>query len=160
MSAQNQSPAALGLSFLNTRVVFHRSALEDSEVSVHEHFMPFGEAPPLHLHHDEDEVFHVIDGVYRVRVGDKEVIARAGDTLVAPKGVPHNFRVESEGGGHCLVITNGAGFEAFVRELSGVAVREALPVPVAPTDAQQQAMVAAGARHGIEIVGPPMAAAA
>lgn len=164
MSASLQSPSAtrsssedFGLMLLNTRVEIRRSAAEGATpVSLQEHWMPFGESPPLHRHEAEDEVFHILEGVIRFRVGDTETVARAGDTLVSPKGVPHTFRVESPEGAHCLVMTPGADFESFVREVSRPALSRDLPVPAEPSPEAQKALAEAGLRHRIEILGPPL----
>ena len=49
--------------FLNTRVAIRISALDGADgISVLEHRASFGDSPPLHIHHDEDEIFHVLEG--------------------------------------------------------------------------------------------------
>jgi len=49
-----------------------------------------GRGPGLHRH-PYDEVFVVLEGTGRFRVGDEEIVATAGDILVGPAGVPHAF---------------------------------------------------------------------
>jgi mannose-6-phosphate isomerase-like protein (cupin superfamily) len=46
---------------------------------------------PLHVHHADDEAWHVVSGALRFRFGDGELIARAGSTVLVPAGVPHTF---------------------------------------------------------------------
>jgi mannose-6-phosphate isomerase-like protein (cupin superfamily) len=92
---------------------------------------PRGESPPLHIHHDEDEVFHILEGELRFRVGDDELRAGPGETLLAPKRVPHTHRVESECGGWLVTTTRG-DFERFVRSFSRPAERDELPEPAGP----------------------------
>jgi mannose-6-phosphate isomerase-like protein (cupin superfamily) len=46
---------------------------------------------PLHVHHADDEAWHVVSGALRFRFGDRELIARAGSTVLVPAGVPHTF---------------------------------------------------------------------
>ena len=58
-------------------------------ISILEHLVPYGFSPPLHLHRTEDEVFHVLEGEFRVRVQDQEHRLDAGDVLLAPKGASH-----------------------------------------------------------------------
>ncbi|WP_369060931.1 cupin domain-containing protein [Caulobacter sp. 73W] len=146
-----------GLWFLNTRVAIHRASSDSADgLSVMEHWMPHGEAPPLHMHHSEDEVFHVLEGMVRFRVGDVERLAGAGETLVAPKGVPHGFVVESPGGARCLVMTPGPDFEGLIRAMGRPAEAAALPEPAEPTPAQQQALAAAALDRRIKILGPPI----
>ena len=79
--------------FLNTYVTIRVSAQDGSDgISVLEHRASQGDSPPLHIHHDEDEIFHVLEGEVRYRVGDQERLARAGETLLTPKGIPHTSR--------------------------------------------------------------------
>jgi mannose-6-phosphate isomerase-like protein (cupin superfamily) len=49
------------------------------------------EVAPLHVHHTDDEAWHVISGALRFRFENRELIARAGSTVLVPAGVPHTF---------------------------------------------------------------------
>jgi uncharacterized protein YjlB len=113
----------------------------------------------LHRHFNEDEIFYILDGAVRFRVGDEEKVGRRGDTLVAPKGVPHTFRVESPDGARFLVMAPGPDFEGLVREMARPALSDVLPPSTAPTPEEQEILADAALRHGIEILGPPMGAA-
>jgi mannose-6-phosphate isomerase-like protein (cupin superfamily) len=53
----------------------------------------------------EDEVFHVLEAELRLRIGESDLRVGAGETALAPKGVPHTYRVESADGARWLVIT-------------------------------------------------------
>ena len=150
--------ATRDLWFGNTRVAIRVSAAEgEDEICVIEHWMPEGEAPPLHIHHSEDEIFHVIEGRMRIRIAGREVIAGPGDTILAPRGIPHGFRVESPAGARCLTVTCGRDFETMVREVGRPARMAGLPPfqPVGPAGAAQ--LIAACARHAIEVIGAPIA---
>jgi quercetin dioxygenase-like cupin family protein len=126
-------------------------------ISVAEALAPHGDSPPLHVHQTEDELFHVLEGELRIRAGDTDVTLGAGETILAPKGVPHTYRVESLEGARWLVITTGGDFERFVRMISRPAERSELPPAQGPpTPAQAEALAAAAAAHGIELVGPPL----
>jgi mannose-6-phosphate isomerase-like protein (cupin superfamily) len=46
---------------------------------------------PLHVHHDEDEAWYVLEGRLRFRIGDSEVEAETGTAVFGPKGIPHTF---------------------------------------------------------------------
>jgi mannose-6-phosphate isomerase-like protein (cupin superfamily) len=46
---------------------------------------------PLHLHHNDDEAWYVLEGVLFVRVGDKDVEAVAGSAVFVPRGIPHTY---------------------------------------------------------------------
>ena len=143
--------------FLNTRVVIRRASSEAGDgVCIQEHWMPYGDAPPMHVHEREDEIFHLLEGVVRFRVGEQERIVRAGETVVGPKGVPHGFVVESAAGARCLVMTRGGDFEGFVRQMGRAAAGPGLPAAAAPTPQLQAALGEAAAGHRIALVGPPM----
>jgi mannose-6-phosphate isomerase-like protein (cupin superfamily) len=49
------------------------------------------EVAPLHVHHEDDEAWHVISGALRFRFVDRELIAEAGSTVLVPAGVAHTF---------------------------------------------------------------------
>ena len=144
--------------FQNSLVTIRVSTADGEDgISILEHLVPHGFSPPLHLHRTEDEVFHVLEGEFRVRVRDQEHRLCAGDSLLAPKGVPHTYRVESAQGGRCLAITTRGDFERFVCAVSRPAERPELPPEAASSSAEVlQALRATAAQHAIELVGPPL----
>jgi mannose-6-phosphate isomerase-like protein (cupin superfamily) len=46
---------------------------------------------PMHLHHNDDEAWYVLEGALCVRVGDKDVEASAGSAIFVPRGTPHTY---------------------------------------------------------------------
>lgn len=97
--AMTAAPAAEQLWFLDTLVTIHVAHTADGDgMSVIESYAPYGDSPPLHVHHTEDEVFHVLDGELLLKVGGDEIAAPAGTIMLAPKGVPHTFKVVSSQG--------------------------------------------------------------
>jgi quercetin dioxygenase-like cupin family protein len=144
--------------FLDTHVVVrvsHRQGRD--QISVLEHRAPPGHSPPLHIHHTEDEMFHVLAGDFRFLLGGQEHRLGPGAFLLAPKGVPHHFKVESAQGGRWLTVTAHSHFEEFVRTVSRPAPSAELPPPhppPSPETAAQLAAVAAG--YHIELIGPPL----
>jgi quercetin dioxygenase-like cupin family protein len=144
--------------FLNTYVIVRIRHTDGADgLSVLEHHVPQGDAPPLHVHQNEDEVFHVLEGELRVLTGGKELRAPAGACFLAPKGVPHTYRAESPGGTRYLTIMRGGDFEGLVRAFSRPAEWKGLPdASGPPTDEQAEALAQACLRHGIELVGPPL----
>lgn len=129
-------------------------------IAVIEHKLPFGYAPPLHIHTTQDEVFHILRGRLRFEVGNESFVAQAGDILIAPQGVPHRFVVESPDGAHGLTITRGSDFERFVRESSTPVMIDFLQALPQPTAHDITVMAEAAARNGLEILGPPLEAQA
>jgi quercetin dioxygenase-like cupin family protein len=125
-------------------------------ISVLEHAVSHGDSPPLHRQ-TEDEIFHLLEGRLRVRAGDADIRIGAGETILAPKGVAHTYRVESPEGARFLVITRNGDFERFVRALGRPAERPGLPAQSGPpTTEQTDALAAAAREHGIELLGPPL----
>jgi mannose-6-phosphate isomerase-like protein (cupin superfamily) len=47
----------------------------------------------LHIHHSDDEAWHVLEGSLRFRFAGGEVDAPAGTTVFVPAGVAHTYRV-------------------------------------------------------------------
>ena len=76
-----------------------------------------GDSPPYHVHTTEDEIFHVVDGELVLLLEGRTARLAAGETLLAPKGVPHTYRVVSEEA-RWLAITARGDFERFVCEAS------------------------------------------
>lgn len=144
--------------FLDTLVEVRVAASAGSDgISVLEHRARQGDSPPLHVHRTEDEIFHVLEGEFRFLVSGEEHRLRAGETLLAAKGLPHTYRVDSVEGGRWLTVTRGGDFERLVRSFSRPAERPELPPPSGPpTPEQLEALMAACRECGIEIVGPPL----
>jgi mannose-6-phosphate isomerase-like protein (cupin superfamily) len=51
-----------------------------------------GEAPPLHVHHDTEQVFYVLEGAGLLQIGDSERCAvAAGNVVRIPPGTHHRI---------------------------------------------------------------------
>jgi mannose-6-phosphate isomerase-like protein (cupin superfamily) len=46
---------------------------------------------PLHVHHEDDEAWYVLDGRLVVRVGDDDVDVPAGGAVIVPRGTAHTY---------------------------------------------------------------------
>lgn len=55
----------------------------------HSNLLPGG--PPLHLHYNQEEWFYVIEGEVLIQVGEQRFQLKPGDSLFAPRKVPHAF---------------------------------------------------------------------
>jgi mannose-6-phosphate isomerase-like protein (cupin superfamily) len=62
------------------------------------------DGPPLHVHHEGEEAWHILEGVLRFTLGDRQVDAVAGTTVFVPRGVAHTFRNPGPGGSRYLII--------------------------------------------------------
>lgn len=103
--------------------------------------------PPLHVH-SEDEELRVLDGRLTIFAGTRRVELEAGESWVAPAGVPHTYRAESR---RVRVLASTAvrspgSYEDFLR-----AVAE--PSALGPED--EANLTVLGAAIGIEVLGQP-----
>ncbi|MFJ3585133.1 cupin domain-containing protein [Streptomyces sp. NPDC090127] len=95
-----------------------------------EAMVPPGGGPPLHIHHDSDEAFYLIEGELEISNEKRGEIVGAGAFVFVPKGKTHAFRNVSDKPCKMLIIFTPAGFEHFFSEL-GVAAEEGMPAPEA-----------------------------
>ena len=119
-----------------------------------------GAAPPLHIHHDADETWYVIDGRLTVFVGDERIEAGPGDFVFGPMGVPHAFLVTSERAETLITFSPagtkgrmGYGVDGFFRETAVAATPG--QAPPAPTEPDPEEFARLMMQYGIETVGPP-----
>ena len=117
---------------------------------------PDGYGSVLHVHHQEDEGFYILEGEMTFYVGDRTIKARPGSYLFGPKDVPHAFTVDS-GPARLLFFFTPAGWEGLIGETGEPA--RALTVPPQPDEepdeAEMEQMAAIAARYGVEVLGPP-----
>jgi len=75
--------------------------------------------PARHLHHHQDEWFHVTEGEYIVEIGEERYRLGPGDSAFGPRGVPHGWINVSEGPGRITFVVAPAGhLEAFFLEIT------------------------------------------
>jgi quercetin dioxygenase-like cupin family protein len=113
---------------------------------------PRGSGPPLHVHHDEDEAFYVLEGQVTVFVDDERIDLDAGDYLFGPRGVPHAYVIRSERARMLVTISPSGSEQLFVS--LGVPVTSAEP-PTDPVLPPMPELARLFAGHGVEILGPP-----
>ena len=101
-----------------------------------------GDMSPLHIHHTHDEGFLLLDGELSLFLPDREIALRPSEFVLAPRGIPHAYRV-GDTPARWLVLSTPAGFEQFVEDVA--ALDELTPEALAKT----------AAAHGIEFLGAP-----
>lgn len=107
-----------------------------------------GEGPPLHRHPWMTwEV--VVEGRIRALVGDETFELEAGDMLFTPPDVPHTFMAIGDAEARTVGMNWPGGFHALMAELT--------PLFAAGGPPDFAAVADAAARHGAEILGPPLA---
>lgn len=118
----------------------------DGDLYVIEHTDQEKGGPPRHVHHAQDEWFYVLEGRYRIVVGEETFDLGPGDAVLAPREVPHVWAHVSEGQGRLIIAFQPAGqMEAF---LGALAEMGGAPTP--------QAMAPLFAAHGMTMLGPPL----
>ena len=102
-----------------------RSEETDGAYSIVENTVGPQEGPPPHIHYNEDELFYVLEGEFAMTCGDQNLIAKKGDLVICPRGIPHSFRnIGTQDAKFWITCTPG-GFEGFFEEVS----REASEMP-------------------------------
>ena len=103
--------------------------------------------PPRHFHYEQDEWFYAIDGEFAFEVGDEKFLLKPGDSLFAPRMVPHVWAYTGDKPGTILLALQPAlTFEEFFMKTCSTTQ------PPLPTEAE-----ALFAAHGMKVVGPPLA---
>lgn len=73
---------------------------------------------PPHVHANEEETFHVLEGNVTFQVGEESLVASPGTTVHLPRGVPHRFAAEGTAPARMLLVLSPAGLERMFQELS------------------------------------------
>lgn len=145
-------PEGESLWFLGTLMTIKASRAETAgQFSLIEQVLPLGFAPPLHVHHAEDEAFYVLEGALTFFCGGQIMSAPSGAFVYLPKDIPHSFRVD-QAPARLLQWTVPAGFEQFHVEVGEPAPRLTLP-PAGPLVVDK--LLALAPNYQVEILGPP-----
>lgn len=105
--------------------------------------------PYLHIHHEQDEWFYILAGEFLVRVGDETFTAKAGDSVFAPRMVPHAFakvNAENEEARMMIVYQPAGKMESYFKAWS-----EGIFKTMSPEEQKKYKL-----DHGIEQVGPAL----
>jgi mannose-6-phosphate isomerase-like protein (cupin superfamily) len=109
----------------------------------HSNLLPGG--PPLHFHNSQEEWFYIMEGEVLIQVGEKRLQLKAGDSVLAPRKVPHAFTAIGAKPAKMLVAYTPAGkMEQFFRDFAHGQV-----------DLMDAALMR---RYDLELVGPPIKA--
>ncbi len=115
--------------------------------------VPPGGGPPPHIHHREDESFHILEGTLTIQVGGNTITASAGDFAFLPRGIVHSFKNTGDGCAKALVLTTPAGLENYFAEVfEPAADRTAAPPP--PSKEMMARAMAAAPRYGLVLLPP------
>jgi quercetin dioxygenase-like cupin family protein len=100
--------------------------------------------PAKHLHFDQGEWFYALEGEFLLEVGSEQFKMKPGDSILAPRKIPHVWAYAGGERGRMLIAFLPAGkMEAFFREVTKA---NAMP----PQDPELWRS------HGMELLGPPL----
>ena len=103
--------------------------------------------PPLHVHHTREETIHVLNGRFKVRIGQETFELDQGGFAYLPSKVPHAFLNLTDAPAAIIVVYTPGGGHHFYEEL-GPATRNGTP---------DRAVVAAiFEKHDMSLLGPPL----
>lgn len=104
--------------------------------------------PPLHIHHHQHETLYFLKGSYKVQLGDDVFRCEAGGFVHIPMGTRHAFLNVGAEPGECMVSFSPGGTDRFFQEFA--------PVVRSDTPLDPAALAPIFAKHGWELVGPPL----
>ncbi len=112
--------------------------------------MEQGKVTPLHTHPDSDETFYLLEGEILVHLDGVEHTVGVGSVMVAPRGVPHAFKVVSPTARMLSLATPGCCEQFYLDASRPLADGESAG------DVDFAKVHASAAKNpGIEILGPP-----
>jgi len=118
----------------------------NGELFLFEHANMSKGGPPRHLHFEQDEWFYALKGEFAFEIGDEQFTLRPGDSLFAPRLIPHVWAYTGNEPGTLLLAVQPAGsLEQFFRS--------SCEMTRLPTPDEAEQMFAA---HGMQVVGPPL----
>ncbi|HEX9958764.1 MAG TPA: cupin domain-containing protein [Fibrella sp.] len=100
---------------------------------------------PLHVHPNQDEIFHVQEGNYAFLVGEDRFDLQPGDSIFLPRKVPHAWTQVSEKGRMTVILQPAGKLEEFFVTMAGLTK---VPSP--------EEMARIFADHDMQVVGPPL----
>lgn len=89
------------------------SAATQGAITTHEGVLAPGDRIPMHEHDEADQLLYVVEGEVEVTVGPRTCVARTGDLVSKPHGIPHGFANVGSEPAKVLEITAGDSFERF-----------------------------------------------
>jgi quercetin dioxygenase-like cupin family protein len=97
---------------------------------------PEGHVPGAHVHPEQEERFHVLEGMMRFRRGLKRIVAGPGETVVVPAGSVHRFANAGDGPARARVeVVPALNMEQLLETtvefaLEGNVTRKGMPKPL------------------------------
>lgn len=134
-------------------IVKARAHETDGRLAAVEFRVPAGFGSPLHIHHHDDEMFLVLDGDVRFRLGAEVIETQVGSLVYGPREVEHSFTADTDA--RLLLLFAPAGTEEFFRA-AGKPARWVGPPPPGEQFLDRQSLAKMGSSYGQDFVGPPL----
>jgi mannose-6-phosphate isomerase-like protein (cupin superfamily) len=104
-------PHSLGFSTLEFKITSSDTG-GNLFIIEHKNLMP-NTGPALHLHISQEEWFYVMEGEVVFQVGDERVYLRSGESVLAPRRVPHTFSAVGSPARLLIAFTPAGKMEQF-----------------------------------------------
>ncbi len=142
LSGKDQFDEHRGLGI--SQIDFKMSAQSNNELLIIENTFHAKGGPARHLHHEQDEWFYASEGDFIIEIGGERFEIHQGDSILAPRAIPHVWAYVGDTIGRMLIVFTPAGqMEAFFK-----IVTQANAMP--PQDPELWRS------HGMELLGPPL----
>ena len=132
---------------LPTHVLKTDSAATRGAYSLYEEtFPPGAPGPAVHIHHEQEEAFYVLEGELTLLLGDQLLTARAGTFVLVPAGWRHGFANRSKEVVRVANIHSPRGFERVFEKMGELST----------PGSDVRSFMEFSDKHGVEIVGRPI----
>jgi mannose-6-phosphate isomerase-like protein (cupin superfamily) len=109
----------------------------------------------LHMHANEDESMHLLEGELEVTIGDKTFPLASGESYFAPRNIPHRLRNRSQTPARSLLLTTPGGFDASISQAGLRLIDGIMPPHELPTPDKMEKLLKLAEEFGIKIIAPP-----
>lgn len=104
-----------------------------------------GRGTPYHVHPNQDEIFYVLEGSYRFKVGNEVHDLSAGESIFLPRAIPHAWTQVAEKGKMLVVLQPAGKLENFFVTMAALS-----------SEPDQETIKKIFAENEMEVVGPPL----
>jgi quercetin dioxygenase-like cupin family protein len=101
-----------------------------------------GDSTPVHIHQNEDEYIHVLEGTVRVLYGEKTFEASPGSIVSLDRGVAHAWGNDTDASVRMIITLTPGGCEEALRQIA-----------LAGEDVD---ILAVASRFAVSLAGPPI----
>jgi quercetin dioxygenase-like cupin family protein len=118
-----------------------------------------GSEPPPHVHHWENELFYVLDGVMELYVGNEVLTVGPGELALAPQDKPHAFYIRSPQIRMLILVqatgAQAVGLDSYFSRMARPAEHMQIPTNAVTYQTDDPAhATAVAAAHGLCILTP------